>query len=226
MEHEARRGEDVENAVTLRGADRPQPPRRPEETERAAPAKPVVLIGHTGTGKSSVGRELARLLGWPFWDSDELISDHHGDIPSLFREHGEEAFRNYETDVIASIMQLTPSPYVLAVGGGAVLREQNRHHLTTLTVVSLTAEPATVLPRLLKNPDRPLLKGNVAERWMTLHEQRKEIYASLADISLETDVGTPTCHAQKLHALLAVSAVTLRPTHNTRDIATKCRNRH
>ncbi|BCW05911.1 shikimate kinase [Arthrobacter sp. NtRootA1] len=74
--------------------------------------------------------------------------------------------------------------------------------------MALTAEPVAVLPRLLRNPDRPLLKGKVAEQWLKLHEQRKAIYASMADISLEAGLGTPACHAQKLLVLLAATSAT------------------
>ncbi|MHC6594559.1 shikimate kinase [Arthrobacter sp. C152] len=162
--------------------------------------RPVVLIGHTGTGKSTVGRELARLLGWPFLDSDHVITDRHGDIPTLFREHGEGAFRTYEADIIATIIQSTHPPYVLSVGGGAVLRKENRRHLNTLTVVALTADPATVIPRLLQNPGRPLLRGNPAVQWMTLYEERRPIYAAMADITMDTGSGTPASQARQLLA--------------------------
>ena len=90
-----------------------------------ASAAPLALVGMPGCGKSTVGRQLARQLGWRFADSDHEIEQRiGGSIRAYFEQHGEAAFRDLEQGVIGQLCQQTS--LVLATGGGAVLREVNR----------------------------------------------------------------------------------------------------
>src|SRR5688500_2716012 len=88
----------------------------------------IVLVGMPGSGKSTVGRQLARRLSWPFVDADTEIERHLGcSIRSHFEQHGEASFRDIEQQVLARL--LGSDSHVVATGGGAVLREANRQLL-------------------------------------------------------------------------------------------------
>lgn len=85
----------------------------------------VALVGFMASGKSTIGRKLARVMGWPFVDTDTLIVRAHGSIPSIFEKEGEEAFRRYEESAVRAALDRGPS-HVIALGGGALTRPQNR----------------------------------------------------------------------------------------------------
>src|SRR5690348_8112419 len=86
---------------------------------------PIFLIGYRGTGKSLVARELARILGFQSIDSDDVIEDRAGkSIARIFAEDGEPAFRDLEAEVVAKLSRIEQT--VVALGGGAVLRDENR----------------------------------------------------------------------------------------------------
>ena len=108
----------------------------------------IALVGMPGSGKSTVGRHLARQIGWRFADSDVEIERELGEsIRSYFEKAGEDSFRSLETSVLASLLE-RPS-MVLATGGGAVLREANRKLLSERAkVVYLRATPEDLARRL------------------------------------------------------------------------------
>lgn len=152
-------------------------------------AKTIVLIGPTGAGKSTVGHALARQLGLPFVDSDEVISKHHGPIAELFATLGEPAFRRIEAATIGSLLDSQTFPTVLSVGGGAILDPETRRLFSALTVVWLDTELEYVLPRLLAQPNRPLLRGDTAEKWERYAANRRHLYAELADVKIDARTG-------------------------------------
>jgi shikimate kinase len=119
----------------------------------------IYLIGPMGTGKTAVGKQLGRLLGAPFLDSDAEIEKHAGvDIPYIFEREGEAGFRQRERDVLAELCHR--DGIVLATGGGAVLAAPNRELLReTGVVVYLETSLAQQLQRVGKGRGRPLLKG-------------------------------------------------------------------
>src|SRR6476620_6540185 len=159
------------------------PDPRPEPGYAAnCAARTIVLIGPTSAGKSTVGEALARQLGLPFVDSDQVISEHHGPIPELFATLGEPAFRRIESATISSLLGDPAIPTVLSVGGGAILDPETRRLLSALTVVWLDTDLEHVLPRLLARPDRPLLRGDIAEKWERYASARRPLYAELADL--------------------------------------------
>ena len=148
----------------------------------------IFLIGPMGSGKSSVGRALARRIGHRFVDSDREIESRCGvDIPTIFEYEGEAGFRDREARMIDELSAL-PN-VVLATGGGAVLRECNRACLSARGhVVLLSVDIREQLRRVSSDASRPLLHTDDPEaRLRALMEERAPIYRSLADVEISTD---------------------------------------
>jgi shikimate kinase len=151
----------------------------------------VTLVGMPGSGKSTVGRQLARRLGWPFVDSDAAIEQELGcSIRSYFEQHGEPAFRDVEQRVIDRL--LSSPVQVLATGGGAVLREANRQQLHQRSfVVYLRSSPEELFRRLRHDTHRPLLQvADPLRRLRDLFRDRDPLYRGVASFVVET--GRPT----------------------------------
>jgi shikimate kinase len=143
----------------------------------------IFLIGPMGAGKTTIGRQLARELNMPFYDSDRVIEQHTGaNIPLIFDLEGEEGFRKREQ---AAIDELTAMEnIVLATGGGAVLREQNRRHLSERgTTFYLYTDLDSLLERTRKDKNRPLLHGEESPEVILkrLMEERDPLYRKTAD---------------------------------------------
>lgn len=148
----------------------------------------IYLIGPMGTGKTAVGKHLARLQGVPFVDSDAEIERAAGvDIPYIFEQEGEAGFRQREREVLADLCRR--EPIVLATGGGAILAPENRRVLRdTGVVVFLQTSVAQQLQRVGNGRGRPLLKGvDMPRRLEELRQAREPIYLETADITLCTD---------------------------------------
>ncbi|MBX2823338.1 MAG: shikimate kinase [Gammaproteobacteria bacterium] len=146
------------------------------------------LIGPMGSGKTSVGRQLAKRLKYEFYDSDREIEARCGvDIPTIFEYEGEEGFRQRETAILD---ELTAIPdIVLATGGGSILREQNRTWLRERgTVILLSVELKEQLRRISLNANRPLLQVEDPEATLAaIMRERSPIYDELADIEISTN---------------------------------------
>jgi shikimate kinase len=151
----------------------------------------LYLIGPMGTGKTAVGRQLARLLAMPFFDSDAEIERAAGvDIPYIFEEEAEEGFRRRERQTLAELC--TREPIVLATGGGAILAAENRELLQqTGVVIYLQTSIQQQLQRVGSGRGRPLLKGGEGEdlraRLEQLRELREPLYRQTADVTIATD---------------------------------------
>jgi shikimate kinase len=147
-----------------------------------------------GGGKSTVGRQLAKRLGQPFFDSDSVIEKRLGStIRAYFEQAGEAAFRDIESSVID---ELTATPHVvIATGGGAVLRAENRRHLRDrCRVVYLRSSPEELYRRLRHDTSRPLLQvADPLGRLRELHAQRDSLYRDAAHFVVET--GRPSVGA-------------------------------
>jgi shikimate kinase len=149
------------------------------------PPRNVILIGYRGCGKTSVGRELAARLRWPFADTDEQVEAAAGrSVREIFEQDGEAFFRQLETRVIAQVTGAAGQ--VIAVGGGAVLSAANRAALQQAGVCIWLTAPATELHRRLQadprtGATRPALtaRGRLAEVRHLLAE-RRPLYADLA----------------------------------------------
>jgi len=147
----------------------------------------ISLIGLPGSGKSTVGRQLARRLQIPFYDSDRLIEERLGcAIREFFEREGEQHFRDIEAKVIDELT--LQSTGVISTGGGAVLRPENRDHLHQRTrVVYLNSSPDELFRRLRNDKNRPLLQvADPLGRLRDLHAQRHPLYLETAHFSVET----------------------------------------
>lgn len=147
----------------------------------------LILIGLPGSGKTTVGRQLARRLGLAFQDSDHVIEQRLGcSIRDYFAREGEAAFRDLEESVIRELSQGADG--VLATGGGVVLRPANRERLRQAGhVVYLRSTPEEVFRRLRHDRNRPLLQ--VTDPLATvrgLFEQRDPLYRETAHFVIET----------------------------------------
>jgi shikimate kinase len=141
----------------------------------------LVFIGPSGAGKSRVGKRVAKLLGAGFTDTDKLIVAEHGPIVDIFAAAGEPHFRSLERDAV--VRGLTADG-VLSLGGGAVLDAGTQTDLAAERVVLLTVSPESVQARL-GDGKRPLVKNGIQD-WIALNEPRRELYARLADVTIDT----------------------------------------
>ena len=145
-----------------------------------------------GSGKSTVGRHLARLLGWSLADSDAEIEKRIGcPVREFFERKGEAAFRDLEAEVIERIVS-RPEATIIATGGGAVLRESNRRALSEHTrVVYLRAAPEDLFRRLRRDTQRPLLQvRDPLNRLRELYRERDPLYRQTAHYVVETGRST------------------------------------
>lgn len=147
----------------------------------------VSLIGMPGSGKSTVGRQLARRLGLPFMDSAHVIEARLGcPIRQYFEREGEQRFRDIESEVLD---ELTLGPKgVLSTGGGSVLRQANRQHLHDRgRVVYLKSSPEDLFRRLRHDRNRPLLQvDDPMARLRDLFDARDPLYRETAHFTIET----------------------------------------
>lgn len=153
----------------------------------------IALIGMAGCGKSTVGKLLAEQTGKQFVDADEEIVKLAGkSIPELFAEEGEEAFRTYETHVLAELGK--QSGLVIATGGGCVTRERNYPLLHQNSRIIWLKRDSALLP----TDGRPLSQKTAPA---VLHEQRKPLYAAFADAAVENDHTPEECVKRIVAAL-------------------------
>jgi shikimate kinase len=147
----------------------------------------LVLVGMPGSGKSTVGRQLARRLAVPFHDSDHEIEQRLGcSIRDFFDREGEAAFRDVEQQTLDELSRQDPG--VLATGGGAVLRPANRQRLREAgKVVYLRSTPEEIHRRLRHDTTRPLLQvDNPLAKLRDLYAERDPLYRETAHFVIET----------------------------------------
>lgn len=152
----------------------------------------VFLVGPMGAGKSTIGRLLSAELHAEFFDSDKVIEERCGaNIPWIFDMEGEAGFREREEQAIDELTQL--GGIVLATGGGAVMRDINRQHLSARgTVVYLRTSVEQQLTRTAKDKNRPLLQQDNPEQILRdLFAVRDPLYREVADVIIETDQRNP-----------------------------------
>jgi Shikimate kinase len=142
----------------------------------------VILIGPMGSGKTTVGKQLAKRLRMDFVDSDHMIEERCGvSISTIFDIEGEEGFRKRETKMLKELCERTGT--VLATGGGAIVSQENRRLLRKGYVVYLRTSIETQLARTQKNQNRPLLENVDAEtKLKQLMEERGTLYEQEADL--------------------------------------------
>jgi len=168
-------------------------------------AKPnrIFLIGPMGAGKTTIGRQLAQALGMTFSDSDLEIQRRTGvDIPTIFEYEGEEGFRQREQQVIDDLTQVDNQ--VMATGGGAVLRAENRQHLSARGIVFfLACSPEQQYERTYRDRNRPLLQTeDPLQRLKALMEVREPLYRSTADYIVSTEGRSASAVANEILDIL------------------------
>lgn len=147
----------------------------------------IALVGLPGSGKSTVGRQLARRLQLPFFDSDHVIEQQLGcSIREYFEREGEERFRDVEASVIDELT--LQGRCVVSTGGGAVLRPANRKNLHERgQVIYLNSSPDELFRRLRHDTNRPLLQvADPLGRLRDLHKTRDPLYRETAHFIVDT----------------------------------------
>ena len=148
----------------------------------------IVLIGFMGSGKSTISRELNTLFSMDVIEMDQVIADREGmSISEIFEVHGEEYFRNRETELLRELQ--SRKGVVISCGGGVPMREENVVEMKKNgKVILLTASPETILERVKNNHDRPLLENNKNVDFISeLMEKRRQKYEAAADVIIRTD---------------------------------------
>ena len=152
--------------------------------------KHIILIGFMGAGKSTMGKLIANKLGCRFIDTDTYIEKKEGrSIQDIFTDDGEDYFRSAETDVLRELLK-ADEKYVMALGGGTPLLEENRGLLKEAEayVIFLKVSANDAYERLKDDVTRPLLQGvNVKEKIESLLQMRNPAYETIADYVLLED---------------------------------------
>jgi shikimate kinase len=167
----------------------------------------IALIGYRGSGKSAVARLVAERLGWDWADADAVLEERAGrTIRDIFADEGEAGFRQRETAILAELSGRDQC--VLALGGGVVIRAENRQRLSALFVVWLRADPHVLHARITADAQtasrRPgLTAGGGLEEIRTVLAQRTPWYQACADCIIDTDDRTPDQIAEQIVASFA-----------------------
>ena len=148
--------------------------------------KNIVLLGFMGTGKSSVGRMLAKRLQRPFIDTDQKIeTDYKKTIPEIFAEHGEEGFRKIEQEVIAEVSGM--KGVIISTGGGSVLRKANVDALRQNGIlITLTASAKVIIERVRLKKNRTLLNLPDLDEFIKKLINEREPFYSVGDLIVDT----------------------------------------
>lgn len=161
--------------------------------------KNIVLIGFMATGKTSLGKELSKILDREFIDTDKLIEEKTGrTIPEIFKEEGEEYFRALEKESIKEVSQF--ENMIISCGGGVPLDAENIVNLRKKgRIFLLQADSQTILERTSKNKNRPLLnENNSLETIERIMNARKNIYLQAADNIIDTRDKSLSCLRDKI----------------------------
>lgn len=165
----------------------------------------IALIGFMGTGKTTAGKILAENLKREFVDLDKEIEQGEKiSIKDIFKKCGEKHFRMLERKILKDILKR--KKLIVSCGGGIVLSEKNRKDLKSAIVILLKAKPETIVERLKKDNDRPLLKNLNKQQKIdgikTLLSERKYFYEISADYSINTDKYDPRETARKIEEMI------------------------
>ena len=147
----------------------------------------IALVGLPGSGKTTIGRQLARRLGLEYFDSDHVIELRIGcSIRTYFEHEGEDRFRDVESEVLDELTQKRGA--IISTGGGSVLREVNRQRLQErCQVIYLNSHPDDLFRRLRHDVNRPLLQvADPLTRLRDLHGLRDPLYRATAHFIVET----------------------------------------
>lgn len=182
----------------------------------------IVLVGPMGAGKSTIGRHLARQLGYEFRDSDRELEYRTGaNIPWIFDVEGESGFRDRESRMISELLR--KDHLVLATGGGAVLRPENRESLRQAYVIYLKVPPDLQYERTRRDRNRPLLQNDDPQGILEkLFHERDPLYTEVADMVIEGEHRGPRSLVRYLVGQLQRSGNSgTRPQHEGKSNAAK-----
>jgi shikimate kinase len=155
----------------------------------------IYLIGYRGSGKTSVAAALARRLRWPWLDADEEIERRAGkSIAQIFADQQATGFRDLESAVVAELA--ARDRHIIALGGGAILREENRRTITNGKVIWLKASPEQLLARIQADPTTAERRPNLTpqgglEEIRKLLAERMPLYAACANLAVDVEQKTP-----------------------------------
>lgn len=156
---------------------------QPKQNHMSKP-KNIVLIGLMGSGKTSVGKDLAERLHYRWTDTDAEVEGRVGKrIPDIFQEEGEERFREMESQVLLELLQ--SSGQVISTGGGIILREENVAAMKKGGLVVYLKVELSELIRRLKDSDRPLIQGDMETRIKEIWKRRQGMY-DFAHLHIDT----------------------------------------
>lgn len=159
----------------------------------------IVLLGMMGSGKSSVGRALARRTGWPFIDNDALVERATGlSARELLGVRGEDALRAAESDALRAGLAIPP-PAIVATAAGTVLRRTDRDRIDDGGFVVWLHAPAEVLAgRAVGSAHRPWLDDDPVAWFARTIEEREPLYRAVADLEIDTHATDPEAAAERV----------------------------
>ena len=172
----------------------------------------ICLVGMMGSGKSTIGAELARELGLVFVDLDDRVVASLGrSIPDIFEQLGERRFRQEESIQLRRYCR--GERQVIACGGGAVMATGNRKSLRSQTTIYLKASSEALAHRLGTGDGRPLLQGasSITQRLTTLLAEREEFYLECAQVIIDSDRADPLTTVRELLSLIPSGFRTGKP---------------
>ncbi|WP_456274062.1 shikimate kinase [Bacillus sp. AK031] len=145
----------------------------------------IFLIGFMGAGKTTVGLELSKKLGWSCFDMDRMIEEQYGmPVREIFRKFGESEFRKIETKIL---LELKGDQCIITTGGGVPGKEVNRSLMKQKgTVIWLNCSFDEIAKRIVGDETRPLLEGKALEEVKDLYTKRLALYKAAADYEIET----------------------------------------
>ena len=168
----------------------------------------IYLIGFMGTGKTTVSHHLSELLGFEEIDTDTwIVCEQNQSIPEMFDSHGEQLFRNLETDFLRRLGE--EKHKIISCGGGMAMREENvRLMQENGVVVFLTAEPQTILDRVQGDDGRPILNGNMNIPYIQgLLAKRLPYYEAAGEVIVATDLRSPEEIADEIEKKIKSSKI-------------------
>ncbi|MGB4665110.1 MAG: shikimate kinase, partial [Bacteroidales bacterium] len=147
----------------------------------------IALIGMSGSGKTTVGKLLAKKINYEFVDIDNQIEKKENkSISQIFADEGEEFFRQLETNMLNEL--INNDKLVISTGGGIIKNEKNRKFLkNNFFNIFLNVSIDEALERLQQNENRPLLLGNIKDKWQILYDERLLLYYQTADYIVNAD---------------------------------------
>lgn len=163
--------------------------------------QPIILCGFTSCGKTTIGSLLARQLGIPFYDTDQmLIQQNQMTIPEIFSKGGETLFRDLEHEIAKQICTMPPS--VVSTGGGMLIAERNAAVLSRQGIIIAIIRPFDqCYTSISQKPDRPLFKNHTKEELEEIYQMRSEIYQKCAAFTIKND-STPEDAVRQILSVL------------------------